>query len=228
MPSQRENGIGTAWMVILVVMLTIILRAALENFFPPLISGHTVRQVYEAGWPSPDTNLRVCQFVLFLVLLGRYYWGAYRFNEEQPPVLPVAVIILNMVGTFGLFAFFYIISVNLWTTDLFYLFILLMHGFDFCWFFLALQKLQEGSPLLEPIKKFMLWDGLTFVAYIVFSVWLWNGFWNGTDLWLQRCLLLSLFVISVIDWWVLRDFYLRRGRWAQARAQPPPPTSLQA
>jgi len=156
--------------------------------------------------------------VVFLILLARFYWGAYRFNQEHPMDLTTGVAILNMTGTFGLFALFYVIGLNVWTLDLFYVSILVMHLFDFLWFLLALLNLKDGAPLLKPIKWFIAWDVLTVIVYISLSWFLWNGFWSGADLSLQVSLLVVLSSVSFLDWWVLRDFYFYP---TTERPQPP-------
>src|SRR2546425_306534 len=106
MPEEQRNGIGTAWAVILGVLIAIIVRAVLEGFFRPLFGQRTLHQLYAALPLSGQSLLRIGQLILFLVLLGRFYWGAYRFNQEQPPILGMGVVILNVLGTFTVFAFF--------------------------------------------------------------------------------------------------------------------------
>lgn len=215
MMGQQRNGLGTAWTVILAVLLVIILRAALESFFSPLIGGRTLRQLYEAWPPSDKTWLRVGQLVVFLMLLARFYGGAYRYNQEQPPTMTMGMTIFNLFGTFGLFSLFYVISVNLWTTDLFYALILGAHIFDAIWFGVILWRLERGSALIDPVKYFLLLDLVTFVAYLVLSLIFWRGFWDGSHLLLQVSLLSFLFAISLADWGVLWNFYFRPEKWRQ-------------
>lgn len=214
--AEDRKEFGAAGIVMLGILLVIILRAALEGFFPPLFGGRNIRELISAWPPSGVTNLRVGQFVVFLLLLARFYGGAYRFNQEQPKQLPRNTLldIINLVFTFVLFCCFYVTATNVWSIDLFYALILVIHIIDSFWFMLVLPGLKSPS-LIHVAGLFLNWNLLTFGAYVILSAIFWNDFWNDVDLSLQVSLLISVTVISLIDWAVLRDFYFRPERWHQ-------------
>jgi hypothetical protein len=217
MNNQQVNSMSLAATVILALLLTIILRVSLESFFIPLTSGRTLREFFGAGAPATETWLRTWQFAIFLVLLARFYGGAFRFNAEQPPEARIADAILNLAGTFALFSLFYVVALNIWTLDLFYVFVFAMHVFDFVWFFIVLQRLEVGSPFHQPVKLFLLFDLLTLVAFAALFVppSFRTGILDRSYFSYQWGALLVLLVISVADWVFLRDFYFRPERWRQ-------------
>lgn len=203
----------TAATIILALLLAIILRAALENFFTNLIGGRSFATLFGSWPPASETRLRMMQFFVFFVLLARFYHGASRFNEEHPPATTVPRHLLNLVGTFGLFCLFYVIAATVWTLDLFYMFIFGMHLFDAVWFFLVLLSLAPGSLLLQPVRAFLLWDVLTCLI-VGFMFWgSWKGFLTGIDLSFQWNVLYLLLAMSILDWVVLADFYFRPDEW---------------
>ncbi len=214
MANHRQNGgMSAVSIVILTILLAIILRASLEAVVPPLISGRNLRKLFEAWPPAEETLLRLGQFFVFLILLARFYGGAYRFNEAQHPGSTVSALLLNVGGTFGLFSLFYVVAVNVWTADLFYALVLLLHIFDAVWFLGALMTLEPGAALIEPVKWFLLWDALTLIIYLILFGRYWRGFLSGSDFSFQLWALAVLLVISATDWWVLRDFYFRPDKW---------------
>jgi hypothetical protein len=210
---------GTAAIVTLALLLAIILKGLVESFFVPLTAHRALRDLL--GPPKTETYLRSWQFLVFLVLLGRFYWGAYRFNQEQPPAQNFVDGLLNMTGTVILFLGFYVTAVNVWSLDIFYVMIFATDVFDFVWFLIVLVRLAirlgVHSPLLKPATLFVLWDVLTIVAYIVLYVAFSTEFLSGTKFWLQWATLGFLAGISLIDFLVLRDFYFRPEQW---RAEP--------
>lgn len=227
MNDQQVNGMSTATTVILALLLAIILRVLLESFFIPLTSGRTLREFFATGSPATETWLRTWQFGIFLVLLARFYGGAFRFNAEQPPGATMVDAALNLVGTFALFSLLYVTALNIWTLDLFYVFVVVMHVFDFVWFFIVLQRLEAGSPLHQPVKLFLLFDLLTLLAFTALFVpsSFRTGILDRSYLSYQWSALLVLLVVSVGDWVWLRDFYFRPDRWRQEhqrRAAAPP------
>lgn len=211
MTNQARDGMGTATTVILTLLLAIILRAALEGFIAALTAGRTLRQIF--GPPGTETWLRTWQFIVFLILLARFYGGAYRFNQEQPPSLTTPMVLLNLVGTFLLFCLFYVIAADVQTLDLFYVFIFAMHVFDFVWFFLVLLALPQGSPLHQPVKMFLLFDLVTLLVFSGLFWRSWKSFLQGSDFAFQWGALSFLAAISFFDWWWLRDFYFHPEKW---------------
>ena len=159
--------------------------------------------------------MRIWQFFGFLLLLARFYWGAYRFNEEQPPAATVPDTLLNLAGTFGLFCLFYVTAINISTLDLFYVFVFVMHILDFMWFFVVLQRLDRGSPLHQPVKLFLLFDIVTFIVFVGLFLGYSTRFLEGKDFSFQWGILASLAIISVVDLVWLRDFYFHPGTWRE-------------
>ena len=215
MEDKGRNDLGVAPTLILAVLIAIILKGTLDSFFPALIAGRSLRELYEAWPPTRKTWLRGAQLFVFLILLARFYWGAFRYNQEHAMGKTVGVIIVNLLGTFGLFSLFYVACINVWTIDLFYALILVVHVFDVLWFTVARVRLPTSSPLTGVVGWFIWWDVLTFVAYASAYFLLRDRFWAGRDTLLQVSLLAVLLVISLLDWAVLWDFYFRPEKWCQ-------------
>lgn len=216
MAAEEKSEIGTVpnlGNLVLAILIVIILRAALESFFPPLIDKRSLQTLIDAWPPQPITTLRIFQFFIFLVLLARFYWGAYRFNQEEPPAQRKGATFLNVVGTFGLFCLFYVIAVEVWTIDLFYALILLMHLFDLLWFATVLWKKDSSSALKEPAGCFVVLDLLTILLSVLLIAIFWKGFLTGTHFYAQISLLVMLGLISLFDWFRLRKFYFEPEEW---------------
>lgn len=197
--------------IILGVMLTLILRSTLDVFFSPLLKDRTLTDLFNLWPPSAEAWLQTSQFLIFLILLGRFYWGAYRFNEEQPPDLQWKYAVLNLVGTFFLFCFFYINSLALRSTSVFYAAVFLVHIADFLLFLVVLGLTPIlHTPLRDPVIKYILWDVITIVAFLLLVIFF--GI-NRNDFLTHYLLLISLFIISILDFTVLRDFYFDPPTW---------------
>lgn len=217
--AEDRKEFGTAGIVLLGILLVIILRAALESFFPPLFEDRNLRELISAWPPSGVTVLRVGQFVVFVLLLARFYGGAYRIHQEKSarPSSDTILDIINIIFTFILFCSFYITAVNVWSIELFYALILVVHIVDSFWFMLILVMfVRTISPSVILVAAlFLTWNLLTFFAYVILSAYFWNEFWTAVNLRLQGYLLIALVVISLIDWYVLFNFYFRPVKWHQ-------------
>lgn len=213
--SAGKRGIEFAGIVMLGILLVIILRGVLASFFPPLLGDSSLKQLLQSWPPENITWIRAGQFIVFLVLLARFYGGAYRFNQEHahdPQNNSIFGTILNVVGTFGLFSLFYVAGVNVWQIDKFYLIVLLVHIFDLLWFIVFLVKYND-SRLAGPVSLFLVWDILTIVAFGILAGIYWTEFLDHAHLKFQIRTLIVLFAISVIDWIVLRNFYFNPEKW---------------
>lgn len=219
--SQRQPITGVT--VILSILLALILRSALETYFRSLIGTQTLLELCKNWPPTWESWVRTSQFVVFLVLLTRFYFGAYRINEEQMQPLKAMDAGINLLGSFGLFMFFYVVTINLWKLDLFYVSIFLMHVFDLVWFVVLLVRLPRQSPLHKTIGWFIAFDVLTLLLFVFLSLFLWGYFIEGTRPLLQTVLLIVLLGVSAWDCFMLRAFYFNPERWRGASPQPHAP-----
>ena len=215
MANEEQRGIDVAWTVVMAIFLVIIMRAALENFFPPLLLNRGLHELWKAWPPEGRTILRTGQLVVFFILLARFYGGAYRYNNEHrqgPHVSTVTGKIINLVGTFLLFLLFYITATNVWTLDLFYVLILLIHLLDSAWFGYSITRLKN-SPLGYIAGCFLAWNFLTLVLSAAAVAFLWGNFWYDGGIVLQIVLLSIILSVSLVDWIVLRQFYFKPEEW---------------
>ena len=208
---------SNASIILLGIFLALVIQSGLDNFLGAVLVTNEVRHPIDLdalrdGFKNGSTVLLYAQMVTFIMLLSRFYLGAFRFNLETGSASQPKLIdnVVDFVGTGLLFIAFYALSKTLSTTGDFYLITLITHGADAIWFVAVIFLLLKGTELLGVARWYILWDVIT-VAWFAGCAWLLGT--ERSDYLLQWMLLLGLAVISCADWWILRDFYFAPAKW---------------
>jgi hypothetical protein len=151
--------------------------------------------------------LRLFQIVVFLLMLTRFYLGAYRYSKVAPPqTMPEAFI--DTTGVLLLFAGFYLASLVVRNTDLFYWAIVAFLIVDVIWFFTAGRIRDLEKTVSRVTILWILFDALT-IATVFFSMLLCSDY---SAEWIA---LSAICLVSLWDLWWLRHFYAGSPDWAQ-------------
>ena len=166
-------------------------------------------------------SFETAQLFVFALLVARFYWGTYRFNQEareHPKDVTALQIMLNAGGTILLFGLFFAVSTLVTRGSDFYLSILVLHVTDFTWFALfQVVTVREGAvpPMLRSAAWWFIdWDILTVWLYAITLAAIRVDILDQASA--QAVFLGGLMLITAGDWYVLRDFYASNSSSAEA------------
>jgi nucleoside 2-deoxyribosyltransferase len=207
-PKPQESSGAT---FIIGLLLALIVRAALEAVFKdPIQKDHT--------WPS---LLDWFQLLTFSIMVARFYLGATRYIDTQPPSQPLWVSAGNVVFASSLFGSFYVAGLAV-AEDEFYPALVVMHLVDAGWFlfgFFALWILQPtdqpGQIKIASNRQIMLtFFGLS-AATIALAALLFVLNWGGCIgiVAAKSWFLVGLIALSIFDFVKLKEYYFRHSQW---------------
>jgi len=196
------------------IILGLTIKVAFEGTFKDLGQYNEWIEAVTIGvWGDLQRKLLVLfQFLVFLFTLLRFYWGAYRYNNEAPESQTRQELTINVVGAFLLFGGFYITAMTIQTTKLFYFLIAVFHLLDFFWFLLSnayMKKLDEG--IRKVISCWQIYDLITVSLFVGFAFW---DYFLPSNYYLPQWLfLVGLFLVGVRDMHKFWPFYMALPVW---------------
>jgi hypothetical protein len=153
--------------------------------------------------------------------MARFYLGATRYIDTQPPSQPVWVSAGNVVFASLLFGTFYVAGLAV-ADEEFYPALLIMHLVDAGWFlfgFLALRILgpadRSGEIKVASNRKIMrtfFWLSAVTIAWAILLFALNRCGYIGLaagKFWF----LAGLIGLSIFDFWKLQEYYFRHSQW---------------
>jgi len=212
---------GNAAAIILSVLLALIVRAALETTFKPVIA---------YGW-SGLTSLAWTQVVVFFVLTVRFYLGAFRYGSIEPRRLDFHFKALNFVFAFCLFCVFYATALCVVQPELFYSLIIVLHSVDALWFFVAwcvswsvseasLDPDEVRMPALRRVTEFFfVLSMITIATYFTLHSVLFDKTKFNSNMLSNFAFLGALFLLSVIDFTAFHKYYFDHESWVKKHAK---------
>jgi hypothetical protein len=192
------------------VLLGLSLKSAFDHFFAGVDAMMWLTTVFHLIDKHPALfALRLFQLLVFLFMLSRFYLGAYRYSKVAPSETPGQTIV-DTIGVLFLFSGFYLASIVVKNTDLFYWAIVAFLIVDLAWFVIAgSESLRHlGKPIKLVTRLWIGFDLLT-ILFIIVSMWLLSEFsaeWTALS---------AILVISVVDICWLRYFYFGDKNWVQ-------------
>ena len=194
---------------VLALLFGLTLRAALEAGAASLL----VHPDWPAMWQAMQEDPKkywfgTLQLTAFVLTLCRFYAGAYRFHQSQPPHTTLASLLFDAVWTLFLFVSFYIAALLVATRGLFLLAITLIHAIDFGWFLLGAVIAKAPPHIQKVLSLYLLFDVLT----VLFASLAWGAFsaWHFDSIhfqWISAAILLGMFAIDML--WLTRDWYFK-------------------
>jgi|GEM_PF-6376334 len=204
-------------------MLALIVKAALETAFKPILDQEAWTAVSALAWS---------QLAVFFVLMLRFYIGALRYVEMEPKNLDLVIRTINLVFAFILFCNFYVIALSVTHPEYFYYLVISLHLIDGVWFLVALTfsflkvvPEHPGEIKISATRRvmitFLFFDFLTvlFAAiwyYLIFPQQLTSKTETSAD-W---AFLATLIAISFLDFWALNEYYFKIADWRTKHAVP--------
>ncbi len=194
-------------LIILGILLALTIQSAVEHTFDGLAALENLRSTWVAFAKAPARKLLVAsQLVIFSFTLVRFYLGAYRYIEEceGQSILGSAI---NFIGTFLLFAGFYVASLVIQTINLFYWIVVFFLFIDLAWFWIVSVFLSIPPRLIPIVHIWQLFDVITIIP-VAFCMGLLPEYLA------QVFSLLLIFGVGIWDLVWLRLFYSNDVDWA--------------
>jgi hypothetical protein len=169
-----------------------------------------LRAVIERGWFSAIVT---SQLLILLFSLVRFYLGSSRYHEEVPEIDGGAYrLLIDLIGAISVFVSFYITSVLIKNTNLFYVGFGLIHIVDLGWFVVAILFLHLKPGIKKVAKWYIIFDALTVIVLIGFFAS--DTWWGPTRRYVPQWLALGIcFVIGFWDLKKLWPFYAGNPGW---------------
>lgn len=223
-----------ATLTVLSILLALIIKSALDTSFRPVFEEPAAN---DGLWGLP-----LAQLLTFALLTLRFYLGAYRFSTTEPAKARFVVKTFNFVFAFLVFCAFYVTSLCV-TKPEFYAAIVWLHIIDFAWFailyilsgliFVPWPELEPGELRIEAVRPVMLY----FVAFSAITVLF--GFvyglaggpifsWPHADpnaTLAHWCFLGVLLLVSLVDFYLLREYFFYFERWKEQHGAVPTATT---
>jgi nucleoside 2-deoxyribosyltransferase len=193
------------------VILSVFLAITIKSTFDHALEDIGRYPNFHAIWEGIQGNyakalLLVFQALIFLITLGRFYWGAYRYGQvEAGKPKSFRRIIFDLTGLFLLFAGFYVTSMVVAHITLFYWAVASFHLIDLILFYPLVVRGSTIPELQSVLKKWCLFDAVTSTLIILFMIIPFPGFWS------QWAALLTLLGVGLWDVIGLRHFYVEES-----------------
>lgn len=223
----QKSGLGSVWIVLLSLMLAFTLRELLVEITDLPFQSVRVLWLSIRIFDIED-YVWILQFVVFLLLIMRFFAGAFRFHEEaveldnRPEFEGRAFgSVFNLIMTFLLFSLFFVGANQVFSADLIYVVIFLIHAVDTIWFlvtiyyFKFLMKLSWKEPMVYPASRFL---AISLITMAVMFVLVWFPQQDPmltleTRFDVKLAVLGFLFLIGIADFLLMKDFYIHPKKW---------------
>ncbi len=203
------------------VLLGLVLKKLLDAFFPDASLHNGIREILSEVMAKGLYSVLVAtQLIVFLFTLVRFYLGSARYHEEDPETSGSASeLLIDIVGAVGVFVSFYLASILIKTTNLFYVAFTLMTLIDLMWFWIA-KKYSGLSVGMERVAGlYVLFDIFTLVPLIGFFVV--EELYGPWPRYLPQWAVLSvLLIIGFLDLKLLWPFYSGAAAWQETLKKP--------
>lgn len=223
----ERGGVGDVWTIILSLLLAFTLRELLVQVSQ--LKYGSVRELWlHIRVSEIDSYVLFGQFVVFVLLITRFFAGAFRFHTEassldRRPEFENKTFggVFSLMMTFVLFSVFFIGANEIFSSDKIYFILFLMHVVDLIWFlfvivyFKAIMNLSWSEPVLYPVPRFM---ALSIVTLILIATCV---LYPDDDILLvletrddvKSIILVGLLIISICDFVWMWDFYVHPNKW---------------
>jgi hypothetical protein len=208
---------------VLGVLFSLTFGEALERGLGGVNGFSRVDQLYEAFRTNPGVWLgTAAQLFAFLLTLGRFYLGAYRFITLHPgqtvPKGPWEVM-WDAGNVALLFIGFYVSALLVGAAGPFLWFVAVLHVLDLIWFGLGGPFLNRTRATAKVRDCFIAFDVVTVAVAGVIGLWFvikpFAPFW--LQIW-TALLLVAMFAADVL--WLCRDFYFNKDKWLARYPEP--------
>jgi nucleoside 2-deoxyribosyltransferase len=195
-------------LILLALLFGFTLQSAMDHFLSRLEHYPTGSALWAAVSNDPARKILLfLQFIVFVFTVIRFYLGAYTYGIESTDESPLETII-NSIGTFLLFATFYVTSFTLRDVDLFYWLVGLFLSVDFIWF-LGVGFLLSLPKSMALVIRVWQWFDLATLVIIAVSMLALHQYLA------QYVAICGIGAVGLMDMVCLRKFYDRQPDWAE-------------
>jgi hypothetical protein len=205
------------FLILLALLFGFTMQSAMDHFLSGLNHYPTGSALWVALSKDPRRKvLLLFQFIVFIFTVIRFYIGAYRYGIESTDE-PLLETVVNSVGTFLLFASFYVTSFALRDVDLFYWLVGLFLLVDFIWFFVvgAVWRARAAHHFPSVPKSMAwvirIWQFFDFATVLIIAL----SMWLLPEYRAQYIAICGIGGIGLIDMFWLRRFYSSQPDWAK-------------
>jgi nucleoside 2-deoxyribosyltransferase len=164
-------------------------RTNLELALLSILFGLIVKNTLDAAFKDEVTNFarnsntttltqaalfirpELWEFIVFLVTLLRFVYGAYRFHEAIPTHPPLGPFVIDTTGLIGLFIIVYAAGMCIRNAPAFYRFFLFFHVWDLVWFGLLQLVFPLQGMLRDVATSFLIFDAITIIGLVPILYW---------------------------------------------------------
>ena len=216
-PQKKESGLRLKGVsnFLIGILLALTMKVALETTFRDLGQYNDWTEAVTIGvWSDFRRKFLILfQFLAFIFTLLRFYWGAYRCNNEMPESQTKVGLAINVLGAFLLFGGFYITAMSIQTTNLFYSLIVTFHVLDWCWFLIANAHVKKiDASLLKVTSCWQFFDLITILLFLGAS-WGFDLLFPPAYYIPQYFSLAVLFGVGIWDFTKFWRFYMDEPDW---------------
>jgi len=211
--SANNEKMTRLFLYVLAILLALTLNAAFDTFMGPIAKYNDFSQLWPSiGETKAKSAILLVQAAVFLLLVARFYPGAYCYYAVGPKKIGAKEIFVNMLGTVLLFGGFYASALTLRSTKLFYYVIMAFHALDFFWFWFAnfLLGMEQRVRRVTNVWQFI---DLVTIASILICRFVLPLPTEGPYYWFQWASLVVLILISLADFYMLWPFYKSEPEW---------------
>ncbi len=203
------------------VLLGLVLKKLLDAFLPDGSLHNGISDIASAVVARGLYSVVVtAQLIIFLFALVRFYLGSFRYHEEELETTSGAwELLIDVIGAVGVFVSFYLASILIKTTNLFYAAFALITLIDLLWCWTA-KKYSGLTKGMERVADLYVWfDVFALIPLVGFFVV--EEYFGPRPYYLaQWVVLIVLFIIGCVDLKLLWPFYSDVSGWQERLTKP--------
>lgn len=195
---------------ILVILFGLTAKAALDQFFSGIVLIKDPAEVLAKLAANAGSHLFLFfQLAVLSFTTFRFYLGSLRYHQIRGPYKSLRTLLFDLGSNSLIFTGFYLCALAVRSTLNLYLYVAALHLADFVWFLLIfVLPLSEAQHLMKVLRRFILYDLITLVAFgLIAGTWWLAGWGYGSPYCFQVSCLLVLLVVGLIDFGQNGDFY---------------------
>lgn len=199
------------------ILLAIAIGAAFDMFSRSMAGVGDLSALQRYVFSDLNSHLlKLMQLLVFLATTVRFYWGAYRYQEETRESMSYGLqFFFGMAGAILVFAGFYVTAIFITNVEVFYVGFAIFHICDLAWFVLVLKNLPSN---MTAIGRFWITLDLVTLAILLIGIFLLYRNYDTAYV-VQYAMLAVIVLVGALDLFVLRAFYRGDRSWHDSTFQ---------
>lgn len=200
-PESNRHAWLNVQSLILGFVVSLTLKGVMDAAYgEAMVSVATWQDLWRVFWHPSSI-----QFVVFLLTLVRFVYGAYRVVEECDDTSG-GIEIWNIPGLLGLFVLFYITGLAVRHTEPFYVALAAVHAWDLGWFIMpSIFSDRLRQRMRTVVRSFLVFDVLT-IGALLLPLFFARGYF-------EIIAPTFMVLVGVADFWWNRAFFFYPSQW---------------